>query len=410
MKLIHKITGVLLGLTLAAGVSAGIISGSNNYIKTEAAENVATTPATTIEDGEKYVIAAGTSGTVFLSITVTNGWGIATTIDSAAEFTAEGSGTSNFALKCSAGYLAPKTGNSNNFLIYTSTTKALQLKNTNELFSNANANYNLRLNGTSGFRWYGNNNGAGTTGVAARLYKIGGEIIPAPETEHLGTESDPYSVVDARAMIDYQTDVANVYVKGVVSKIAQAYDSQYNNISFYFSDSGNKTTDIEAYRCTGTDIANVEVGDIVVVYGNLTKYNSTYELNSGCKLMSLEKELSTWCTNFLNTITCDGGVTPPSTNNWITMQNSFEALSPETQTILLSLNNDATARYDYIIGKYGTSIYSDFIGRNPTPISNSRLMNISNNMVYLPIILTVITLLSLSCGAYFLFHKRKQTN
>ena len=94
-------------------------------------------------------------------------------------------------------------------------------------------------------------------------------------------------------MIDYQvesgTQIKNVYVTGIVSKIAFPWSEQYNNISFYFSDDGTENNDMEAYRCGGEDGANVEVGDTVVVHGDFTKYNSTYELAQGCELISLVK-------------------------------------------------------------------------------------------------------------------------
>ena len=170
-KLLQKVAKIFLGLSMAAGIGVAIGAGKSGAGQVQAltTSDISSTAATTVEDGAKYVIAASTSGTSFLSTTVSSSWGTAVAIGSAAEFTAEGSGTSNFALKCSAGYLQPKTGSSNSFPSYSSTTKALQLRNTNELFSNANNNYNLRLN--TNFRWYGGTS-AGAAGSAVHLYKI----------------------------------------------------------------------------------------------------------------------------------------------------------------------------------------------------------------------------------------------
>lgn len=103
---------------------------------------------------------------------------------------------------------------------------------------------------------------------------------------HAGTAEDPYTVADARAAIDAGVGVTNVYVTGIVTEIPTAYSTQYSNITFNFVDEGGSDF-LQAYRCTGTDAANVQVGDIVVVSGNLTKYNSTYEFASGCTLVSL---------------------------------------------------------------------------------------------------------------------------
>ena len=105
--------------------------------------------------------------------------------------------------------------------------------------------------------------------------------------EHAGTETDPYTVADARAAIDAGVGVTEVYATGVVSAIPTAYNSQYGNITFNFVDEEGNSEYLQAYRCVGDEAANVQVGDIVVVYGNLKKYNSTYEFDAACQLVSL---------------------------------------------------------------------------------------------------------------------------
>ena len=104
---------------------------------------------------------------------------------------------------------------------------------------------------------------------------------------HAGTETDPYTVADARAAIDANTGITGVYATGIVSEIPTAYSTQYSNITFNFVDEEGDTEFLQAYRCVGDEAANVQVGDIVVVYGNLTKYGSTYEFGQGCQLVSL---------------------------------------------------------------------------------------------------------------------------
>ena len=103
--------------------------------------------------------------------------------------------------------------------------------------------------------------------------------------EHAGTEADPYTVADARNAIDLGTGVTGVYATGVVSEIVTAYSSQFSNITFDIIDEGGSNT-LRAYRCGGNEAANVQVGDVVVVSGNLTLYGTTYEFESGCTLVS----------------------------------------------------------------------------------------------------------------------------
>lgn len=111
--------------------------------------------------------------------------------------------------------------------------------------------------------------------------------------EHAGTVADPYTVADARAAIDAGIGTTDVYATGIVSAIPTAYSSQYSNITFNFVDEEGNSEYLQAYRCVGDEAANVQVGDIVVVNGNLTKYNSTYEFDAACKLVSLKHPTST---------------------------------------------------------------------------------------------------------------------
>ena len=113
--------------------------------------------------------------------------------------------------------------------------------------------------------------------------------------EHAGTEADPYSPEDAKAIIEVNGTQTGAYVSGIVSSIAIAYNSQYGNISFFISADGTvEGTQVEAFRCKGLNNVNfasaddLVTGATVVVYGNLTKYNSTYELEEGCYLTSYE--------------------------------------------------------------------------------------------------------------------------
>ncbi len=111
---------------------------------------------------------------------------------------------------------------------------------------------------------------------------------------HAGTEADPYTVADARAAIDLNTGVTGVYAKGIVSKIVTAFNSQFGNISYNISEDGTEEADqLEAYRGFSydgdwfTSEDDIQVGDEVVIYGNLTKYGNTYEFAASNQLVSL---------------------------------------------------------------------------------------------------------------------------
>ncbi|MDD5861596.1 MAG: hypothetical protein PUD15_03415 [Prevotella sp.] len=110
------------------------------------------------------------------------------------------------------------------------------------------------------------------------------------------TKETAYTIAKAKELIDAGEGLAaNVYVKGIVSS-KPSYSSTYKNINYYIKDDINSTTDsLEVYGGNGLDNktfedeASVDVheGDEVIVYGQLTKYKTTYEINKGNYIVSL---------------------------------------------------------------------------------------------------------------------------
>ena len=151
---------------------------------------------------------------------------------------------------------------------------------------------------------------AGTVTFTAEYAGVDGTYKPSSKTYEMtvtnsdpnvpGTETNPYTVAQARAAIDAGTGITGVYATGIVSKIVTAYNSTYGNISYNISADGTETADqLQAYRGFSyngdwfTSADDIQVGDVVVVYGNLKKYNSTYEFDSGNQLVSLDRPVVT---------------------------------------------------------------------------------------------------------------------
>ena len=84
-------------------------------------------------------------------------------------------------------------------------------------------------------------------------------------------------------------DGAVYSITGYVTSIQTAYNSQYNNISFWIADAADGGNVIEAYRaaCASAEDAPI-VGDKVTVTGSLTKYNTTPEFAAGCTYVIVE--------------------------------------------------------------------------------------------------------------------------
>ena len=116
-------------------------------------------------------------------------------------------------------------------------------------------------------------------------------------TEHAGTEADPYSVADARRVIDVMETAEGVYATGIVSEIVDAYNATYGNITYNISIDGSTAADqLQAYRGKGVNGENfssandIKVGDEVIVKGNLKKYETTYEFDADNQLVSLKRD------------------------------------------------------------------------------------------------------------------------
>ena len=116
-------------------------------------------------------------------------------------------------------------------------------------------------------------------------------------TEHAGTEADPYSVADARRVIDVMETAEGVYATGIVSEIVTAYNSTFGNITYNISIDGSTAADqLQAYRGKGVNGENfssaddIKTGDEVVVKGNLKKHATTYEFDADNQLISLKRD------------------------------------------------------------------------------------------------------------------------
>ena len=120
---------------------------------------------------------------------------------------------------------------------------------------------------------------------------------------------------------------------------------------------------------------------------------------------------------FLNETVCDSsGVTPPAVN-WTSLLNKAAVLFDSDKTYLKTVEasetgnkvEQAVARYDYIVGKYGTSSYSDFLLREPVPINRSGITYIEENDNSM-FIIVLVAISSLSTMVLLIIKKKKRSN
>ena len=118
---------------------------------------------------------------------------------------------------------------------------------------------------------------------------------PTPLLVGDGTVETPYSVASALYLIiEGKTTDENVAVEGIISKIDEIDTGTYGNATYYISDDGTTTNQLEVFHGyflnkakfkSGTEI---KVGDKVIVYGQLVYYNQrTPEFTQGNYIYSL---------------------------------------------------------------------------------------------------------------------------
>ena len=97
----------------------------------------------------------------------------------------------------------------------------------------------------------------------------------------------PLTVAEALAT----ADDTEVYVSGIISRVG-SYNSTYNSITYFISDDGSETSELEIYSGKGIDgasfsaITDLEFGDRVVVHGTLTTYGSVKETKQNSTIVS----------------------------------------------------------------------------------------------------------------------------
>jgi exonuclease VII large subunit len=129
---------------------------------------------------------------------------------------------------------------------------------------------------------------AETSGNKAYIYSINGVTTDA---NGIGSLEAPFNIAGAMSCIDNGW-TGDVFVQGIVSKFANngEFGAKYGNGTFWISDDGtfydDLTKDFEAYRVLWLGNKKweegdeqLQVGDHVVLHGQLTKYGSTYETN-----------------------------------------------------------------------------------------------------------------------------------
>jgi len=116
-----------------------------------------------------------------------------------------------------------------------------------------------------------------------------------------GTLANPYSPSEALSIIlAGNAPSSKVYIKGIISQIDDVSTS-YGNATYYLSDDGSKTNQLEIFRGYYLDANNdgqgdkftssdqIKVGQTLVIYGQMVYYNNkTPEVTTGSRIISID--------------------------------------------------------------------------------------------------------------------------
>lgn len=128
-----------------------------------------------------------------------------------------------------------------------------------------------------------------TTTVKAKAFK--GEKVSEIATEEF-VKATIWTVAEANAALDESSPLSGKYVHGIISQI-DSYNS--GAITYWISDDGTTSGQLEVYKGKGQDgaafssIDDLQLGDIVTVYGNLKVYNTTKEFDTNSKIVEFER-------------------------------------------------------------------------------------------------------------------------
>ena len=155
-----------------------------------------------------------------------------------------------------------------------------------------------------------------------------------------------------------------VYVQGIISTITEVSTS-YKNATYRISDNGFTDNEMIVYHgkyLNNTDftaVDQIELGDEVIVYGNLVEYNNAMQLASGNYLVSLVRKASAgleYAVTAVNKVVGDADFV-----NELTNPNSVAVTYATSNDQVAEVANDGTVT---IVGAGSATITASFAGND----------------------------------------------
>ena len=121
--------------------------------------------------------------------------------------------------------------------------------------------------------------------VASASYTIYDPNVP-------GTQNNPYTVAQA---LDASASTG-VYVRGIISRIYSTSVTNNGQIRYYISDDGTTENEMNIYNGKGlngadfTSIDDIQVGDVVVIFGDISVYQNANQMAANNYIVSLQRK------------------------------------------------------------------------------------------------------------------------
>ena len=156
------------------------------------------------------------------------------------------------------------------------------------------------------------------------------------------TQETAYTVAEAYDIIDKLTTADGVFIKGIVSQVDE-YLSSYKSITYWISDDGTTTKQLQVYSGKGvdgeefSDINGVSKADQVIVCGTLKNYKGTYEFDKNnylaehTKTTKADPELSYTTTEY--NVNLGEAFTAPTLNNTHNLTVTYSSNNEDVATV-----------------------------------------------------------------------------
>ncbi len=377
-KTIKRLIGVGVFLSL---LSSFFVLASNNINKAKSADAiVSTTPATSITDGGRYIIAY-LSGGYYYVLNPNYQYSVSRS---------DASGTSGY---YRAGIPTEKVAES-------------------DLYQLVNYDGGINRNDSSTF-WHINMAWTFTKNVVSSktYYYINGTVYGGTYLTSHDRDSN-YSCVmcskkttTSRHALTYSSSSKTWTIKNNSKGYALVVSGSAYDYSYYFTSNTS----------TSCDKMPSKINTNVCFYGNTTG-DSFYLF----KVTDDFQDNATRWANYFNrkvSSTC-ASLTEPSENSWNNVKNSFAVLNQSTKNLLINgtANPDggeiglALSRYDYILAKYGSSYsyLTNFLNRTIVPlgqVKNTVFNDERNTSIALVVVVSVV---SVSSIGLYIYLERKQ--